>query len=107
MQQQRNEKYRAADADGKAGAEQLAVQALGFLASNPQELDRFLALTGIEPGDIRAAAQQPGFLAGVLEYICGHEPLLLAFARDSGIVPPLIERSLEAVAGRRWSRDVP
>ena len=92
---------------GRSDAEAMAIRALGFLASDPEELGRFLALTGIEPGQIREAAQEPRFLAGVLEYICAHQPLLLAFARESGLHPPEIERGLEALAGKRWSRDVP
>jgi hypothetical protein len=88
-------------------AEGMAIQALGFLAGDPEELGRFLALTGLEPGEIREAAQEPGFLAGVLEYVCAHEPLLLAFARDSAVDPAEVARSLEALAGRRWSREVP
>jgi hypothetical protein len=104
---QRQSRQRAFAGDQQAAAEQLAIQALAFLASDGQELGRFLALTGIEPGEIRAAAQQPGFLAGVLEYICAHEPLLLAFARAEGLEPPRVERALEAIFGKRWSRDVP
>jgi hypothetical protein len=105
MPQQSRQK---ADPTGQhAAAEQLAIQALAFLAEDPQELGRFLALTGIEPGEIRAAAQEQGFLAGVLEYICSHEPLLLAFARDGGLEPLEIERALEALSGRRWSRELP
>jgi hypothetical protein len=105
MKQPRNGK--ASVPGGQTAAEEIAIQALGFLASDSEELGRFLALTGIEPDQIREAAQQPGFLAGVLEYVCAHEPLLLAFARDSTLEPARIERGLEALAGRRWSRDVP
>jgi hypothetical protein len=105
MRQQARQK---ADPSGqRAAAEQLAIQALALLAGDTQELGRFLALTGIEPSEIRAAAQEPGFLAGVLEYICAHEPLLLAFARDGDLEPSEIERALAALSGKRWSRDVP
>jgi hypothetical protein len=90
-----------------AQAEQLAVQALAFLADDPEELSRFVALTGIDASQIRAAAGQPGFLAGVLEYMCAHEPLLLSFAEAVGHKPQQIERALEGIAGPRWSRDVP
>jgi hypothetical protein len=104
---QRQPRQKVFSGTEKAPAERLAIQALAFLASDPQELGRFLALTGLEPSEIRAAAQEQGFLAGVLEYICAHEPLLLAFARDEGREPSEIERALEALSGRRWSRDVP
>ncbi|HEY0566599.1 MAG TPA: DUF3572 domain-containing protein [Xanthobacteraceae bacterium] len=105
MNQQPRQKSHAAGRQG--GAEQFAIQALGFLAGDPEELGRFLALTGIEPTEIRTAAQQPGFLAGVLDYICAHEPLLLAFARDGGFDPSDIARAREAIAGPPWNRDVP
>jgi hypothetical protein len=94
-------------ADRTAQSEQLAIQALAYLAEDPEALGRFLALTGIEASQIRAAAGQSGFLAGVLEYICAHEPLLLGFAEAAGHKPQEIERALEAIAGPRWSRDVP
>lgn len=103
-QQSKQNPYRAS---GQAAAEQLAIRALVFLADDAQELGRFLALTGIETDDIRVAAQEPGFLAGVLEYICSHQPLLLAFGRAEGIDPAEIDRALGAISGKRWSRDVP
>ena len=50
-------------------AERLAIQALTFIAQNGERLGRFLAITGISLSEIRAAAQEPGFLAGVLEHV--------------------------------------
>ncbi|MFX6036145.1 DUF3572 family protein, partial [Acinetobacter baumannii] len=35
------------DDGGREAAEAMAVQALGFLAAEPERLDRFLALAGI------------------------------------------------------------
>src|SRR4029077_4599899 len=58
-------------------AESLAVQALAFLAAEPEQLGRFLAITGIGPDGIRSAAREPQFLAGVLESVAGDEPLLV------------------------------
>jgi Protein of unknown function (DUF3572) len=71
-------------------SEEIAVAALGFVAADPELLPRFLALTGIEPSAIRAAAREPGFLAGVLHFIAGHEPTLLAFAGQAGIKPEAV-----------------
>lgn len=68
-------------------AEALAIQALGFVAADPELLPRFLAITGIEPHQIRLAATEPGFLAGVLQFILAHEPTLLRFAEEAGIAP--------------------
>ena len=51
--------------DRRAAAESLAITALAFLAAEPERLGRFLALTGIGPESIRAAAHQPQFLLAV------------------------------------------
>jgi hypothetical protein len=88
-------------------AESLAVQALGFLADEPERLGRFLAVTGIGGNDIRAAAREPGFLTGVLEYLLGDEALLLSFSAEASIDPAEVARALAALGGQRWERDVP
>lgn len=69
------------------GAEEVAIAALGFIAADAALLPRFLAITGIEAQAIRHAAREPGFLAGVLQFIAAHEPTLLAFAENAGIQP--------------------
>jgi hypothetical protein len=71
----------------REAAEMLAIQALGFIAEEPERLNRFLGVTGIALAQIRAAAREPGFLAGVLELMLGDESLLIAFAASAGIDP--------------------
>lgn len=71
------------------GAEALAIQALAFLASEPEELGRFLALVGLGPETLRSAAADPGFLAGVLEYFLENEPLLIVFADGEKVRPTM------------------
>jgi uncharacterized protein DUF3572 len=88
-------------------ARELAVAALGFIAGAPEELSRFLALSGIEPSAIRAAAAEPGFLGGVLAYIAGNERTLLAFAATAGIAPEEVEKARIVLAGADWEREVP
>ena len=88
-------------------AETLAIQALSYLAQDPEQLSRFLALSGIDPGAIRAAAEEPGFLAGVLGYISGNERTLVAFAAHAGVAPEEIEKARQILAGANWERDVP
>jgi hypothetical protein len=90
----------------REAAEALAVQALGFIAEEPQSLSRFLDASGISFDRIRQAAREPGFLAGVLEHMLGDESLLLAFARAAGIDPAEVARAASALGGQ-WERDVP
>lgn len=81
----------------RAAAEALAVEALTFIASDQQLLQRFLAITGIEAKDIRRAATTPGFMAGVLQFIAAHEPTLLQFAEASGRDPASVTRAISAL----------
>lgn len=71
-------------------AEKIAVSALSFIAADAELLPRFLALTGIEAREIRQAAAEPGFLAGVLQFILAHEPTVMRFSEASGIAPETI-----------------
>ena len=90
----------------REAAEMLAIQALAFIAEEPDRLGGFLAATGLEAAAIRTAARQPGFLAGVLEHMLADESLLLAFADSAGIDPASIARARAAFGGR-WERDTP
>ncbi len=78
-------------------AEALAIQALGFVASDPHLLPRFLAISGIEASSIRHAASEPGFLAGVLQFILAHEPTLMQFCEATGIAPGAVAKALRAL----------
>jgi hypothetical protein len=68
----------------------IAIQALTFIATNPDHAERFMALSGIPLGDLRRAAADPGFLLGVMDYLVGDETLLLLFAAESGLKPEAI-----------------
>ena len=68
-------------------AESLALQGLTFLASNPERMSRFFALTGIGPGEIRSWTEEPRIQAAVLDHLMGDESLLLVFAAEAGIAP--------------------
>ena len=81
----------------RADAESLAIKALGFVASDPELLPRFLAITGIEAQSIRQAAGEPGFLAGVLNFILAHEPTLMRFSEETGIPPARVGAALRAL----------
>jgi len=91
----------------KEAAEALAIQALTFIAAEPERLGRFLATTGIGPAEIRAASREPGFLAGVLEHLSTDEPLLAAFAAEAGFAPDDIVKAYAALGGEPWEREVP
>jgi uncharacterized protein DUF3572 len=93
------------DSMRREAAESLAVQALGFLAGEPERLARFLALTGIGPDRIRAAAATPGFLAGVLDHVASEDALVTAFAAEAGIKPDEVEKARRTLGSGQWERD--
>lgn len=86
---------------GREAAEGLAVDALVFLAADEDRLDRFLALTGLAPGDLRALSTSPGFLAGVLDHLMSDERLLVAFAEEHRLDPTTIARAHVLLGGGR------
>lgn len=79
-------------------AEAVAIQALGFIAQDEERLGRFLAMTGMGPGEIREAARERHFLVGVLDYVRGDENLLVAFAGHAGVDPGTIAVARRALA---------
>lgn len=65
-------------------ADQIAIDALGYIAIEPDLMRRFLDLTGIEADGIRWAASHPGFLVGVLDFLLANENDVVAFSRATG-----------------------
>lgn len=68
-------------------AQTVAIQALSFLSADPERLERFLAVTGLPPDALRAAAESPEFWAGVLDHLAADEALLIQFAETARIAP--------------------
>jgi hypothetical protein len=98
---------RAKRPEERAAAEALAVAALAFIAGEPERLGRFLAISGIGPESIRAAAREPQFLLGVLDYLAADEQLLIAFAAENAIPSGAVMEARGTIAGRRWERETP
>lgn len=84
---------------GLDAAERLAVEALTWLAGEPDALGRFLALSGIGPEQLREAAADPGFLGGVLDFFASDERLLVAFAEHAGVKPEHVAAANRTLGG--------
>ncbi len=82
----------------KAAAESIAIEGLSFLAGNSARLDRFSALSGLGPNNLRAAAAEPGFLAAILDHLASDESLLLAFAANTGHFPAMIAKARDILS---------
>ncbi len=96
----------AAGRQRSASAQGLAIQALAWLAAEPERIGAFLAASGIGPESIRDAARDPQFLAAILDHVASEERLTLEFAAHASIRPEEIGRARHAL-GSVWERDVP
>ncbi len=76
-----------------------AIAILGWLASEPDMLARFLALTGVQPNMLRQAVNDPGFLAGLIDFIMSHELDLMAFCAATGTKPEDVEAAWHQFSG--------
>jgi hypothetical protein len=88
-------------------AEIVAVQALSFIAGDPERLGLFLAESGIGPETLRTAAADPRFLASVLDFIMRDDVTVKAFAEVSQLHPTNIAAAHQALNDPQWERDVP
>ncbi len=48
---------------------------------------RFLSITGLDPDSLRAAIGEPATHRAVLDFLCAHEPDLVAAAEALGLAP--------------------
>ena len=88
-------------------AEIVAVQALSFIAGDPERLGLFLAETGIGPETLRNAAADPRFLASVLDFVMRDDATVKAFANVSQLHPTNIAAAHQALNDPDWEHHVP
>ncbi|MBX9758904.1 MAG: DUF3572 domain-containing protein [Beijerinckiaceae bacterium] len=80
-------------------AEMLGISALTHIAGDQERLERFLAVTGLDPAQLRSEAGKPGFATGVLDYLCSDEALLIGFAAEQGLSPEAVAGAWKLLAG--------
>lgn len=80
----------------------LAIEALSFVAGDTVLFSRFLRLTGLELENLREAADEPGFLAGVLDFVIADAPTLTDFAAHAEVEPDVVVAARRAL-GRDYA----
>ncbi len=83
----------------KDEAEEIATAGFSLLAEEPERTARFLNLSGLDPGQLRAIAGTAEFHLAVLEYIRRDKSLLLVLAAQLGIDAGRIEQAEREFAG--------
>ena len=76
----------------------MALAALGWLLGEEDRAQRLLALTGLTPDDLRSGLGDPAVLGAVLDFLCGHEPDLVAAADALGVSPGELAGAREGLA---------
>lgn len=82
-----------------SAAEAIAAKALLFLSCEPDRLERFMALSGMDVETLMQYAQDRATLAGVLDYILSDEALVLGLAEFAGIAPQAPAAALRLLGG--------
>lgn len=81
---------RPSETIGDDDAVGLALHALIWILQDDERAGRLLALTGLEPDDLRARADDPAVLGAVVAFLVAHQPDLLACAQAIGTRPELL-----------------
>ncbi|HEY6815178.1 MAG TPA: DUF3572 domain-containing protein [Croceibacterium sp.] len=76
----------------------IALNALAWVLSDTPRAERFLALTGLTPDLLRAAIGRPETHRAVLEFLCAHEPDLVAAAESLGLEPSQLAALRDRIA---------
>ena len=80
-------------------AEVLAIEALSWLVANDELLPVFLGATGASEGDLRQRAQEPEFLASVLDFLLMDDVWIEGFCTENDYAPDLPIRARAALPG--------
>jgi Protein of unknown function (DUF3572) len=80
-------------------ASSISLKLIGFIASDEERLERFLALSGISLMDLKEGAANPEFQGFVLDYALQDEKLIVDFSISTGIKAELIQFARYALPG--------
>lgn len=80
-------------------AEILALQALGWLVGEAEDLQKFLNFSGLDVDGLRQAAGSPEMGVAILDYLLGHEDLLLRFCESAEVAPKQLHLARHVLGG--------
>ena len=84
---------------GRQMAETIAAQALAWLAGDPENLNGFLALSGLSPGELMAQAADARTLGAVLDFILTEDRLVIGFCDAAGLAYTVPQTARAALPG--------
>jgi hypothetical protein len=66
-------------------AETMGLKALGWLVNSPDDLGRFLNVSGAGTEELRDRASDPAFLGAVLDFLLADDSLMTAFCETESV----------------------
>ena len=75
----------------------LALSALGWVLGDGPRSERLLSLTGLTAEELRGGLGDPALLGAVLEFLCQHEPDLVAAAQALDVTPAQLAAARESL----------
>ena len=75
----------------------LALSALGWVLSDGPRAERLLSLTGLSADELRGGLCDPVVLGAVLDFLCAHEPDLVAAASALNVTPAQLAAARESL----------
>jgi hypothetical protein len=76
----------------------ISLRSLAWVLADDDRANRFLGLTGLTPDRLRAGIGTREVQLAVLDFLCAHEPDLVAAADSLGLEPAVIASAREALA---------
>ena len=80
-------------------ANDIILKLLVFLSTDEERLERFLALSGLVPGDLRERHGDPVFQGFLLDYLFQDDPITSAFCSEIGISSEQLMRLRQKLPG--------
>lgn len=74
----------------RSAALEIAELVLIFLANRPDEVQRFLTVSGLDPDELRESGDNPAILAAALNFLASSESLAEEFSRDEKLKPGVL-----------------
>ena len=69
---------------------EIAEHVLIFLANRPDEIERFLTVSGLDVDELRARMDDPAILSAALGFLAGNESLAEEFSKEQNLKPGML-----------------
>ncbi|HVU22440.1 MAG TPA: DUF3572 domain-containing protein [Rhizomicrobium sp.] len=77
----------------------VALKGLAYLVNFQPELNRFLELSGADRATLRERADEPEFLAALLDFMLANEAVMIDFCNDTFIDARLVHEARNVLSG--------